>query len=221
MFKPSVMNRVEHGIYLRTKSVLAPMRRRKLNNTDFTIISNNCWGGICYEHFGLRKNSPTVGTFFFADDYIRFVSNLRYYLNLDLRIITSDESKHNCWLRNNSSADAPIGLLEDVEICFLHYKDPDIARDKWNKRIQRINYNNLIFKFSYMNECTIEHLKQFDSLDLPGKKIMFIKDNNKDYECGVYYPGFEQEAQITNDTYFWNKYFDVISFINRGIIRPC
>lgn len=25
--------------------MFAPIRRKKLNNTDFTIISNNCWGG--------------------------------------------------------------------------------------------------------------------------------------------------------------------------------
>lgn len=27
----------------------ASIRRKKLNNTDFTIISNNCWGGCVYE----------------------------------------------------------------------------------------------------------------------------------------------------------------------------
>ena len=53
--------------------VLAPLRRRKLKERDFTIISNNCWGGICYEYYGLQKLSPTVGLYFFSEDYIKFV----------------------------------------------------------------------------------------------------------------------------------------------------
>lgn len=39
-------------------------RREKLTHTDFTIISNNCWGGTVYEAHNLPKESPTVGMFF-------------------------------------------------------------------------------------------------------------------------------------------------------------
>ena len=36
----------------------------------FTIISNNCWAGLVYQHFGLPYNTPTAGLFFFAQDYL-------------------------------------------------------------------------------------------------------------------------------------------------------
>ena len=110
--------------------------------------------------------------------------------------------------------------LQPIEIVFLHYKNPEIVIDKWNRRKQRINYNNLIFKFSLQNECTEKHIELFDKMNLPGKKFMFInrlEEVNK-YSCAVYYPGFELNSQIENDTFYWNKYFDVVKFINTGII---
>jgi uncharacterized protein (DUF1919 family) len=59
----------------------AEQRRKKLTQTDFTIISNNCWGGMIYESYNLPKESPTVGLFFMASDYIRFLDHLKEYFN--------------------------------------------------------------------------------------------------------------------------------------------
>ena len=46
-----------------------------------------------------------------------------------------------------------------------------------------------------------------------------VNDCNKKYNCGVYYPGFENDEQIENDTFFWNKYFDVTDFLNGNGIK--
>ena len=55
--------RVE-GCFVRTcNRFLADNRRSKLNNTDFSIISNNCWGGSVYRHYGIPYLSPTVGLY--------------------------------------------------------------------------------------------------------------------------------------------------------------
>lgn len=51
------------------RKALAPYRYKRLTNSDFTIISNNCWGGMVYEAHNLPKESPTVGLSFMADDY--------------------------------------------------------------------------------------------------------------------------------------------------------
>ena len=77
----------------------------------------------------------------------------------------------------------------------------------------------MIFKFSYMNHATEEDLETFDSYDLPGKKIMFVNKKNHSYKCGVYYSGFDEDDQIYNDTFYWNKYFDVTLFLNTGKIQ--
>ena len=52
---------------------LANYRKKQLKSTNFTIISNNCWGGMIYESYNLPKESPTVGMFFIAKDYIEFL----------------------------------------------------------------------------------------------------------------------------------------------------
>lgn len=59
----------------------ADYRKKKLKSTDFTIISNNCWGGMIYESYNLPKESPTVGMFFIAKDYIEFLSDIKGYVN--------------------------------------------------------------------------------------------------------------------------------------------
>ena len=46
-----------NNIYLPLTSAL---RRKQLDDENFTIISNNCWGGTIYESYGIKKQSPTV-----------------------------------------------------------------------------------------------------------------------------------------------------------------
>lgn len=218
MFKPSVTARIYHRIYLRTLKLTASIHRKRLKNTDFTIISNNCWAGICYQHYGLQKLSPTVGTYFFAEEYLKFCSNLKYYLGQELRFIDATESKYASILAERKELDVPIGVLDDVEIVFLHYKSPEIAKEKWERRIKRVNWENLIVKFSYQNGCTDAHIHQFFSLTLPGKRFAFVNHPFPVYETAFLIPGCEND-QITNDTFYWNRYFDVDDFINQSILE--
>lgn len=71
----------------------ANYRKKKLKSIDFTIISNNCWGGMIYESYNLPKESPTVGMFFMAKDYIEFLSDLKGYVNGKLTFIKPEESR--------------------------------------------------------------------------------------------------------------------------------
>ena len=59
----------------------AANRRKKIQNQDVTIISNNCYAEIIYQYLGLKYNSPTIGLYFFAEEYIRFLENFKYYIN--------------------------------------------------------------------------------------------------------------------------------------------
>lgn len=221
MFKPTITERIIYKIERKTMPLFAPFRRKKLNNTDFTIISNNCWGGVCYDYFGIAKLSPTVGCFIMTDDYLKFIENLNYYLKQELVFITLDKSKHyEEWKKDPDMRNVPIGVLDDIEIAFLHYRDSSVAKEKWNRRVKRVNSSNLIFKFSYMNNCSDDDIARFVKMQLPGKKICFVKDADVAQleSCLVHYRGFEDFEQIYYDTFYWNKYFDVTTFINTGII---
>lgn len=42
----SLIEKIIHKVDEKTVPILSNQRRKRLNNTDFTIISNNCWGGM-------------------------------------------------------------------------------------------------------------------------------------------------------------------------------
>jgi uncharacterized protein (DUF1919 family) len=213
MFNPTPLEKIIRKIKHKSRPFLAPFRRKLLSCKDFTIISNNCWGGLCYEYFGLPKQSPTIGVFFFASEYILFVKNLRHYLAEELIFIDIAKSKHYNFLKERN-IHCPIGLIDDVEIIFLHYPSEKIAKEKWIRRVERVNWDNLVFKFSQMNDCSLKDLEDFDNLDLPGKKIMFVNKPGMGFKSGIYYPGYEDDSSIENDTFYWNKYLDVVHFLN-------
>lgn len=68
---------------------------------------------MIYESYGLPKQSPTVGCFFMADDYIRFLTRLDDYLHAPLTFIAPEDSR---WKQEICSdkryGHYPIGRLE-------------------------------------------------------------------------------------------------------------
>ena len=203
--------------YKSVVKTIKAIRRLQLKNRNFTIISNKCWGGgVLSQYYDLRKNSPTVGLYFFADDYIKFVYDLKYYVNQPLRFISLNESKYKEILEKRS-ANPIIGILDDVEIVFLHYHSCEEAKAKWERRCKRINWNNLFIKFSEMNLCTQGDMRAFDELAF-ANKVMFTKIPRDEFKCAVYYPGYEKEDQIKLDTEPINKCINITKFLNK---KPC
>lgn len=65
--------------------------KKRLSNRNFTILCNNCVGGVILHELGERFNSPTVNLFFGAEDYIKFLEKLDYYLSQTLVEVQSDK----------------------------------------------------------------------------------------------------------------------------------
>jgi uncharacterized protein (DUF1919 family) len=130
-----------------SKIVRAYSARKRLKNKDFSIISNNCLAGNIYRRFRLPYQSPTVGLFFFSPDYLNFLERFDYYLEQPLSF--TKVSKYAWVNESQKTKPYPIGLLgNDLEIHFLHYKTEQEATEKWIRRIQRINFDNLFFIYS-------------------------------------------------------------------------
>lgn len=188
-------------------------RRRELIDPYFTIFSNNCWAGHVYRYYNLPYNSPTVGLYFYADDYVRFVSNLRYYCGLKVEMINAEKSHNYDKLLTQGNQNVPIGRLgEDVEIVFLHCHSDEEASEKWNRRCQRINWNNIIIKFSEQNYALPEHLKAVDELPYR-KKLIFTAH---DYKLGsqVLFKEYEGYDQIPDETTHFRRYVNLSKLIN-------
>ncbi len=174
--------------------------KRSIKKRDFTIISNNCWAGRTYQYLDMPYLSPTVGLYFFASDYIKFISDLKHYLNTPLNFIKPEESKYFEELKIRNQLDKPIGILDDVEIVFLHYKSKEEAFEKWNRRKERVNFENVILKFSWMNLCDEKHMETFDALPFKNKILIIDASRKNRYKSGVYYKGQVDEQGMISDT---------------------
>lgn len=218
---PTKRNRICDWVTIKFEDIgnmlFAGLRRRRLNNTDFTIISNNCWGGHVYRRYGLEYKSPTIGLYFYAEDYIKFLSNLEFYLKAPLTFIDVNSSRHNCDLVRKGQKDVIIGVLNnEVEVVFLHYNSKKEAYEKWNRRAGRINYDNLIVKFSQMNDCADEHLTRFAQMPF-AKKVMFTAYSRE--KCAVPIKRYVAGDQVVDDTTYFAKHIDLNKLINEGVIK--
>ncbi len=173
--------------------------KKSIKNKNFSVISNNCWAGRVYQYLDMPYLSPTAGLYFFAPDYIKFVSDLRKYLGTPLRFIKPEESKYYEEIKKRNQTDKPIGILDDVEIVFLHYKTKEEAEEKWNRRKERVNYDNIILKFSRMNLCSDKEIDAFCKLPFENKFVFNTRKSNKQpYE--IYWRGKTKGNEIPNDT---------------------
>lgn len=191
---------------------IGPIRRRLLKCEKFTIISNNCWGGHVYRYFNMEYLSPTIGLYFYAHDYIKFCQNLKHYINSELKFITYTESKYCDDLVAHGNTTCPIGKLDDIEIVFLHYSNAEEALKKWNRRKERIIWNNLYFKMTEQNLCSPQDLKDFDSLPSSDKFVFTTRDYGLSSQ--VIFEDYYNQECVRNDTVYFRKYINLIRFFN-------
>lgn len=198
---------------LRRKIVKRFVKRR-----DFSVISNNCWAGRVYQYLDMPYLSPTAGLYFFAPDYIRFVSNLKHYLGCKLEFIKPEDSKYYELLKERNQLSVPVALLDDVEIIFLHYKTSEEAAEKWYRRASRVNYDNIIIKLSRMNLCTEKEMAEFAELQFDNK-ILINNRKDKKYDCEIYAPLESDEYGIINDTQPFPGKVNIIKILNKKPVR--
>lgn len=179
----------------------------KLTNENFTIIANNCWGGFIYKKYGLPYLTPTIGLLIFSDDFIKFCKQLRHYTEAQLEFIPFSSAKYYSFMKD--CPPFPIAKLDDIEIYFMHYQSETEAEEKWNRRCQRINWDNIIYKISQRESFTTEHIKSFLQLSLPNKLCF----TGEELAGGILIPGL-QELQ-GDETPLIAQYFDECSYLNR------
>lgn len=153
-------------IQLKRRNRLLIKQRELLKNKDFTLIANNCNGGVLSHELGLRFNSPLVNLFINTEDYVKYLNNFDYYNSLTLSFVTDDTKSY------------PIGKLDDVTIDFVHYKSNEEAERKWEERKKRINKNNIFIIFTEQNDCTEQCLKDFDNLPFENKVVFTYKKHD-------------------------------------------
>lgn len=135
----------------------------ELVKSNITILSNNCWGGIIYNTLAIECLSPFKNLSVAAKEYIKVLNDLKTYMAYELRF-------EKFAIEPNINTRYPVMLLGDVEIHCNHDTDPDVAVEKWNRRVKKINYDN-IFAEMYTEDAEIADM--FCKLDYD-KKVCFV-----------------------------------------------
>ena len=180
--------------------------RKKLKSTDFTIISNNCWGSFTYQKYGLMYRSPTIGLYILGHDFVKLCSDWENYFQYDLEFISWNKTSYYYALKNEKPF--PVAKLKDIEIYFMHYHSEKEAADKWYRRIKRIDPNHMIFKLSQREECSKEDIKKFISLPID-HKVCF---SYEDIPGTINIP--ELKEFVGDEMELINKYFDDLDILN-------
>lgn len=160
--------------------IVAEMKA-KLRIKDFTVISQNCIGGVFYHDMGLQFTSPMINLYLTGKDFVTFVLNLDYYLSLKLRMTWGEEY--------------PIGYLDDIAIYFMHYHTCHEAEVAWEKRKKRIKRDKIIVLCTDMEDFTDEVYIRWKQISYP--KVLFTAKRKYLNDPGtVFFPEYEKNGKV-------------------------
>lgn len=178
----------------------------RLENRNFSIVSDDCWAGFVYKQLGLEYNTPFMWMFFRNRDYLKLIGDLPLYLNSKLEFVEIPGVNY------------PVGLLNDIHIYFNHYRSKEEAEAKWKKRLKKFNWDNIYFKMTTTNE---EDVSEFNKiLSYTNNKVSFSFDEYKfpsnvsmsgwrNPDIRKRYVGFYQYLHLHS-----NDYFNYVDWLN-------
>ena len=185
--------------------------RQQLKTNEFSLFSSQCMAGWIYHRLGVEFQSPTINLSMTDRDYVRFINNLDYYLNIKLT-------------DNGTNGKYPMGMLGDIPIHFTHYKSAEEAISAWERRKQRIQYDRLYFiLFDTVNDMiSREDIVNFGKIKCANRIVLSTN----------YYPDIEYVKTIPlrrndNNRHYMNRNligrrryegkWDFVQWINDGI----
>ena len=136
----------------------------ELKRSNLSIVANLCWGGLVSNVLGLPALSPFRNLWIGDDDYIRLLGDLKHYC-------TEVDLKLSRMVKGEYTKVYPVMRLDDVELHFNHVMFPWQAKREWDKRKDRINWDNLFVEM-YTSSQGIE--KAFNALEQYEKRICFV-----------------------------------------------
>lgn len=87
---------------------------KKVKKDSFTIVANNCIGGVICHDLGVPFQSPTVNIYIRPHEFVRLCENIDYYIDLPL-----------VELPYNELIGYPVAMLGDITLYCKHYSSFD------------------------------------------------------------------------------------------------
>lgn len=187
--------------------------RKRLKNRDFSLLCNNCNGGIICHDLGLQFRSPTVNLFFYSDHFFKFCENFEYYISQPL--VPCDEPLHK------PEIEYPVCNLGDLELHFLHYASFEQAKQKWDSRTARLNRENMFVMWTFFSDTSEELVARFDALPFRNK-VAFTEKEFPQYKSTYCIHGFEDGLGVLTRFDGLNgkriiDRFDYVKWFNEGM----
>lgn len=146
----------------------------KLRENTPSIFSPSCWGGITYNSLGLQFKSPLINMSIEHDEFLELVNSLPEYMEYELIF--------DSWgWEDVLKREYPIMRCGDVRLHCNHYLTEEDARMAWERRKQRVNWDN-IFVMDFEEDQVYMHRFK----DIPYKnKVLFTTFYDMS-ECSMY-----------------------------------
>lgn len=188
--------------------------RKRLINKEFSLLCNNCNGGIISHDLGLQFRAPTVNMFFYSDHFLRFCESFEYYIAQPL--IPCENPRHK------PEIEYPVCNLGDLELHFLHYSSFEQAKEKWDARTARLNRENIFVMWTFFGGTDEQTMARFDQLPFKNK-VAFTEKPFPQYKSACYIRGFEEQGLgvLTQFDGLRGKrvidQFDYVNWFNEGM----
>ena len=181
--------------------------QKRLTNQGMSVISANCVGAFILHDLNQPFNSPFVNLYLDPSDFVRYLQNIEFYQAQPLQFIQTEKTY-------------PVGLLDDLKVHFMHYHSEKEAKEKWEARSHRLDFDNLFIMMTDKDGgkgAKYEALQAFDNLPYPNK-VVFTHKPYPEFKSAFYIKGFENENEVGDLFTFsgWNgeKYYDQFDYVS-------
>ena len=189
-------------------------RYLKLKNKVPTIFTHNCWAGMLYNYLGFEFKTPFINLWMIDWYFIEFLEHPKKYLKEELKF--KDCGKDGYY------GDYPICTLGDLELHFNHYASFEDAKNCWEKRKKRIDFDNLVVMMYTEFPELVERFKKLDyktkicfsSVRCDDENIFYV-DVDKIYEL----VGFDLWDFVLGNVKMEFPIFDVVELLLTGKIK--
>lgn len=213
-FLIKILKKIYNSIMYLPRATYYRKMKKKLMNTNFSIIASDCFGSVVYHNLRQRFNSPTINLFFSKDDFYQFVLHLKEYLTLELVELEDQNVPY------------PVGSLtyndQTIRIDFMHYKSFEEAKNKWDERKLRVDFSNIYIIQTVANGITQEYLDSFAALPFK-HKMLITHNNNYTCDCMIIHQIFSKDNYKPGNILKYKSLFsrsrymddiDYVSFLN-------
>lgn len=179
----SLMTRIRDRIQREKNALVIRRIRRQIPDHGFTVLSQNCIGGVLYHDLGAPFLSPTINLYIPEPGFVRLALDPARYMRLPLHM-----SMGESW---------PVGMLGDVRIEFMHYASCEEAEAAWARRAERIRYDRIAIVGTDRDGFDDEAFALWQTI--PHPKVLFTANSAyAQHEDSVYLPRFSENGAIAD-----------------------